>query len=284
MANALSFLDQSADVHLLVEDWRTHYYLHRLFPVPPFTIQIVPVGGCDGVTRLVKSSWEDDTAVPVRAVGWRDRDFGTDNRAKWQNRDVHVFCATCHEIENYLLDWDALANCTAARGCDLSGDDFRDRCLTKATDMLYDVACGDVLAKLQVVYGDGFPKHPQKRKPKVHVSTLQEAESLITSDVWLQGREAICHQIFDQNNLKSLLGQSVQDFQSALQSAEDDWKVVFPGKEIFETVMQDVYHGTPSLDNMVKSIGEYQEAKGTIPQELQDFMKELARRKNVGWL
>ncbi|MCQ2392796.1 MAG: hypothetical protein MJ249_00785 [Kiritimatiellae bacterium] len=289
MANVMSFLDLSFDVHLLVEDWRTCYYLQKLFPLPPFTWQVIPVGGCDCVTKLVQISWEDHSASSIRAVGWRDRDFGSDNCDRWKNPDVHVFRSSNHEIENYLLDWNALANCTLAINSGLRPADFETQCKKRACDMLFDVAYCDVLAKLQTKYGDGFPKQPQKRRPKVHFATLGDAEAFLIGAnrndndyVWYKKRSAVCRRIFKPDYLKNLLGRSVQKFKGFLASGK--WKKEFPGKEIFEFVMQNVYHGTPSLDDMVKSIGEYQAARMKIPKDLQTFVAELSRRKTAGLL
>jgi len=284
MGNALSFLDQSYDVHLLVEDWRTYYYLDRLFPTLPMKLQLIPVGGCGGVASLAATSWQKSAQSPVHAFGLRDRDFGHDNLALWTDRNTHVFCLDVHEIENFLLVWDALAQCQQAFGCGKTSAEFRGICLAKAWDMLYDVACSDVIYQLQSQYGDRFPKQPQNRKPKVHLSSIEDARIFLTGDAWFKGRESFCAELFKGERMVERLEDSVRRFQASLTSASDDWKRIFPGKEVFESAMQTVFHGDVNNEDMVKSIGEYQYANHRLPQALTRLMNELYRRKTLGWV
>lgn len=282
MANDLSFLDQSYTAHLLLEDPRTYDYFSTLFNADTSTVQMVAVGGSDGVEGLVAVSWEIEAQSPVHAIGWRDRDFGHDNLSRLQDTNIHVFRGTCHEIENYLLDWTALAGCDLAVRYDKRGIDYRQKALELATSMLYDTVCCDVLYALQCEYTAGFPACPLKRRPKVPVQSRADVEQYLLTDTWVKNRAGEIQILFSDAEIKGRIDETEKRYQSALASPTDDWRVLFPGKEIFEKLVRSVYGGV-GISDVVKSIAEYQR-KNVIPSELNDFMGEVRRRRDNGLL
>ena len=281
MVNPLSFLSLAYRGHLLVEDPRTYEYFSALFVNETSQIQVVPVGGSDGVQGLVNASWQRDARSPIHAFGWTDRDFGLDNIAKWSDRNNHLFRGTFHEIENYLLDWDALSGCELAMRYGKGDVDYRAECHKIANGMLYEVICDHVLYNLRAEYCNGFPSDPSSSKQSV--CSRADVENYLINNNWLQGRSNTVGILFSESELKTRIDVAETLYTDALSSTNDDWVKIFPGKEIFEQLRCKVYTGKREkggcvVDNdLVKSIASYQNLHG-VPNELSMFMAELKRR------
>lgn len=289
MANALSFLSQAYKAHLLLEDPRTYDYFSALFNADTSTVQMINVGGSVGVAGLVTASWEKGSQSSVHALGWKDRDFGRDNVLKWKNKGTHVFYGKMHEIENYMLDWKALAGCDLAIRYKKQAIDYRQEALKIAKGILYDTVCCDVLYSLHFEYTQGFPPTPRKAKPKVVIGSRKDVEDYLLSNAWISNRPGSVIKIFSNKALKKRIVEAEKRYQDALNSSKGNWRAIFPGKEIFEELIRSVYRGkkvdggSVSVSDMVKSIAEYQRRNG-IPKELSKFMGEVRRRRDNGLL
>lgn len=102
------FLSQKPIV-LIVEDRMTKQYLIHAWGADELFFNILAAGG----NRTVRGVVEDLRKHGHENVfGLVDRDFGEDNVAKWPNPGgPPVFRPSFHELENFLLNWPALAGC-----------------------------------------------------------------------------------------------------------------------------------------------------------------------------
>ena len=93
-------------INLWVEDETTRAYLRELWGDPAVAFFIG--GGYEGVKAVVKDA---ERAGFLNVFGLIDRDFRLANKAGWSDpKKSRTFVLPKHEIENYLLDADILAN------------------------------------------------------------------------------------------------------------------------------------------------------------------------------
>lgn len=284
MANRLSFLSQTYDLHLLLEDVRTCDYFSTLFNAESSIVQMVSVGGADGVNGLVTISWGRDSLPSEHAFGWVDRDYGRDNVISWSNPETHVFRGKRHEIENYLLDWTALAHCNLAIRYKKTNVHYRDLAHNIAKEILYQVVCEDVLYEFQSDYTEGFPCSPANARPRCDVENRQDLERYLLNHDWLHSGATRAINLFSEEALRKRIDLAEQRYRDALASTNDEWRIIFPGKQIFERLKTDVYcggrkeGGTIAFSDLVKSIATYQ-AENAVPEELKMFMDELKKKR-----
>src|SRR5438093_2121566 len=93
---------------LWVEDQASYEYLLVVWSDPQ--IRLLIGGGRDGVRGMVNQARSERH---THVFGLIDRDFDASNRGRWASPATcpSVFRPEVHEIENYLLDADALAGC-----------------------------------------------------------------------------------------------------------------------------------------------------------------------------
>lgn len=111
--------------------------------------------------------------------GLVDRDFGTTNITKWSIPGTPQFRLPRHEIENYLLDADAILNCglnTQRRSQgDIDGELDRLAGLQPAW-----LACRMVLTEMRRDIQSTFPQHPGVGQ----IPSKIDAETYIQSSHW----------------------------------------------------------------------------------------------------
>ena len=102
----------AARIIVWVEDALTESYLNRLWDDNQIRILVAGSG------PTVEAATTDARRAGLKSVfGVRDRDFGRTNFGMWTDygKEIRVFRLPRHEMENYLLDWAALAGCTENR-------------------------------------------------------------------------------------------------------------------------------------------------------------------------
>lgn len=101
-------------INLWVEDELTRDYLRKVWQEDPAIVFYVG-GGNEGITAVLK---EAELAGLHNVFALIDRDFGITNRADWNNpaKTSRRFVGSVHEVENHLLDADALAGCALNTG------------------------------------------------------------------------------------------------------------------------------------------------------------------------
>ncbi len=210
-----------------------------------------------------------------------DRDFRQSNRADWMDpgKMFRRFILPVHEIENYLLDDDALAACRFNnRG--KTAAEIEITMATVAGRLAWWAACRDVVAELRRRFREGFLKDPS-----CAVSREDEARDHICQSLWFQnlareaGRttEAEIHRLLSEAHLAA--NQSLSDGR---------WKTEFAGKEILHDVGSRICDhtkirrhsttGNPFDEDLAKEVGAWQRANNAVPADLTDLLAALQQR------
>src|SRR5690348_16926309 len=94
-------------INLWVEDELSREYLSKIWNTPPDVFFLIG-GGNEGVNAVVKDA---ESAGFPNVFGLIDCDFRPTNRIHWNApaKTFRTFVLPVHEIENYLLDPQALA-------------------------------------------------------------------------------------------------------------------------------------------------------------------------------
>jgi len=257
---------------LWVEDWLTKEYLARIWQPQDALFQVLVAGGHDSVRAVVRNLRIQDYR---RVFGFRDRDFGRSNRSNWSRQtDIEVYVGSRLEIENYLLDWAALAGCTINQKFQRSVDQVKQRAESCAGSMIWWMACRQVIAGYHERLFADFPDHPSMG----NVNTQADAERYIQEQSWFQSFSAHSQHILDPGSLAADLGSAHADQEDFHQSGK--WIEEFSGKEIFRHLRGYLVNeddGEADV-NLAKSVADWQVQNNSVPQELLELRDALRRR------
>lgn len=256
-------------VILWVEDRITVAYLGTIWPVT--TLHLKVAGGKQAVTAIVN----DPEMKPYRSVfGLVDRDFGTTNEDDWltSGKDFRRFVLPVHELENLLLDEDALAGC-AVHNLKRPPDAIRDHIRDFARRRLTNVVCGSVLSDLDGEALAGFPE-----SPSADGLDLEKAELLIRRSPWYQRMMSDGHWIGD-------IGERLRHCDARYRPALDDgsWKQIFPGKDLFRHAVEYIYYD-PRLKisersvEAAKAVAEWQKRNKCVPKIFSTLWDAIMKR------
>src|SRR5512138_1078603 len=98
---------RSFPAYLWVEDEETRTYLEAVWPGESL-IKLYVAGGHEHIGAVVEAAHQD---YATHVFGLRDRDFTLPNRSSWHNTNVAVFAGDYLEVENLMLDPEAIAHC-----------------------------------------------------------------------------------------------------------------------------------------------------------------------------
>jgi hypothetical protein len=213
--------------------------------------------------------------------GLVDRDFGNTNQPQWGNREsgLEVFRPRAFELENYLLDWQALAGCqeNQERHCRAQSD-IAARAENQARKMVWWMSCGSLLADYHEELVGRYPPHPK-------IDTIQsqrDAEIYITTqNHWHGNLQEKVSRITNSTALSGELHSQYHHWNGQLNTSS--WSCSFSGREIFRVVrgfILDVGQGTPSEKDtdLAKSVANWQRDNQRIPRDLQDLLQALKTR------
>lgn len=165
---------------LWVEDWLTKEYLARIWQPQDALFQILVAGGHDSVRAIVRHLRIHDYN---RVFGFQDRDFGRSNQPNWSRQtDIEVYVGSRLEIENYLLDWAALAGCAINQRFQRTAEQIRQRAESYAGNLVWWMACRQVITHYRERLFADFLRHPNIG----HVNSQNEAEDYIRGQEWFQ--------------------------------------------------------------------------------------------------
>ena len=159
-----------------VEDELTKEYLSALWRDK--RIGFAVAAGREGVSALTNDA-RSGSDQRTNVFGVRDKDFGETNFPDWTNPDTYLFILPRHEIENYLLDWDALK----AYGDERLGTDARKqvkrdareierRVKKRAAKLTWWAACKKMLSELHAELASEFPRDPTQEEITCLVGAL----------------------------------------------------------------------------------------------------------------
>lgn len=251
----------------MVEDEFTRLYLEQLWQ--DTYIAFIVAGSCSAVRPMIEMIRSHGHTL---AFGVQDRDFRQSNQDNWNQRPpVDVFILPRHEIENYLLDSDALHQ-IILNTRNRARADIEQRLTTTANSMCWWMACRKVLTDLGMETCDQFPAHPSRQ----NVANQQQAETYICANPWVTGLEQKAHDLLRTASIRQRLNQAHTVFSN--EANNNSWRRTFSGKEILNVAREYVYQNTGvpvTKQDWAIEIGRWQSANGAIPADLEQLHDEL---------
>ena len=262
---------------LWVEDELTRAYLSEIWN--DSSVAYFIAGGHEGVNSIVKDA---EKAGFSNVFGLIDRDFRKSNAMEWMNpkKTFRTFILPVHEIENYLLDSDALSN---SRLNNISRVDAEIQSIMKseAEKRRSSVACRDTIAFFRARFRGRFLNDPTT--PPVFTSA--EALIHICESPWYQSL-ARKTSALTQGRVQRLLDRAHGKADEYL--AVGRWKTHFAGKEIYHAVgsmifdraRNPAYRPTKAeFDaDLAKDIAAWQVEHQTVPSDLTKLLAALRAR------
>lgn len=258
---------------IFVEDELCKQYLSEIWKKDLTLLNIVCAGSKDRVISLTSFYLEQEQSC----WGIVDRDFNWDNK---QNPN-HIFVLDKHEIENYLLDPEAIYESdfnilkkTSRRKSSISDIDNAIRQFTIDKRMWF--ASCFILFQIRRRLNSVFPKNPA-------ISKIEDIESIIhyieNSDL-IKRIEILLNEI-NGESLKSFVSKNI----SIIDKIYSDSKAVdlFPGKQVFmhikSTLPGTSYIKSSAIDlDLAKQIGRFQYQNNSIPQEFLQIRDRITSR------
>jgi hypothetical protein len=262
-------------INLWVEDPLSRDYLRELWQADPSVVFYIG-GGAEGIQAVLK---EAEAAGLKNVFAYADRDFRPSNRGHWLDpqKTFTRFVTSVHEVENFLLDADALAACDLNTG-NRSAAEVQAQLQRRAGELVWWMACRSVISGIHAEFYDDFPSHP--KCPEVTDQAGAETDLLATP--WFAGLAARTAGLSVAEVKKRLTTAHALAVQ---QIADGSWQSEFSGKELFHHVRGYVYINAPKstaksiLDaDLAKSVGRWQVDNGRVPQEIDDLLKALKTR------
>jgi hypothetical protein len=263
-------------INLWVEDALTREYLAAVWRNDPDVAFLVG-GGNEGIRGVVHHA----KAAGYRNVfGVTDRDFRPSNRAAWDDpqKTFRTFVLPVHEIENYLLDADALHS-SRLQNTGLPVGEIEVRMRAAAQRLCWWAACREVVAELKRRF-----REPFVADPACTLSGLDQAQAHICESPWFRK--------LDQEVARSTtedVGRLLQEGhrQAEWRLADGTWRSEFAGKEIFRDVGSRICDRrklamamTPTdFDtNLAKDVADWQVQQNRVPQDLLELLRALRDR------
>lgn len=270
-------IPSAATIVLWVEDSLTREYLRAVWGNPA-GIAFRLGGGNDGVRAIVKAFEEEGHP---NVFGLTDRDFRPSNRAGWGTpaKTFRTFVLPVHEVENYLLDPEALQ---ASRYQNRKRDapDIDARMDLAANRLCWWAACRDTIAELKRRF-----REPFVTDPKQTVIDEATARAHICGSPWF-GKLATEAGRSAEADVHALLAASHVNAHSRL--TDGTWRQDFAGKEILREVAGWMCDRTkipqfPSSDSefyadLAKGVAAWQVANDAVPADLNALLDALNAR------
>lgn len=144
-------LYRSFPAYLWVEDEETRTYLETAWNGEA-RIKIYVGGGHTHLAAVVSAA-RNDWATHV--FGFRDRDFGASNRARWTDTAVTILTSDAVELENLLLDAKAIAACEVNTS-GLSDVQIEQQMLNLAQPLTWWMSCRRTISEMRDAVTEEF--------------------------------------------------------------------------------------------------------------------------------
>lgn len=265
----LDALYKNRPIVVWVEDETTKLYLEALWQDPQ--IGFLVSGGCDNLRSFI----DEARKFANNVFGYRDRDFGPSNRSTW-GREV-VFRGDTFEIENFLLDEEAMA------GCSLNSKGRTEAYLLGEMQRIAGGMAWWMAARATIVWMrnqvlNDFVPHPT---PGIVTDRATALDSIIGSS-WWKATRPVLGPLLQQGSLETQIDQEHTRYSAAL--ASGGWKSEFSGKEIWSQLWRQLWRQNPprsgELDT-VKAVASRQRESGRVPRELGDLRDTLRQRAKL---
>lgn len=262
-------------INLWVEDEITRAYLAELWDDPDIVYLVG--GGNEGVRAIVHDA---EVAGYRNVFAVIDRDFGTSNVAHWldHRKTARTFVLPAHEVENYLLDPEALAACTY-NNRNQPREAIDALMLDHATRLCWWAACRAVVAELRRRFRLEFINDP--RYPNVD----REAAAIdhILTNTWYQ-RLSVEARRSEEPEIRRLVAE--QYVIARDQVANGAWRTEFAGKEILHDIGSRIVDWTKLTrrpgsgfdSDLAKEVATWQKGHQSIPPTLTTLLQALKLR------
>ena len=248
-------------INLWVEDSITKEYLIEVWQ--DSSVQIHVGGGNQTIRGIVQDA--SRLGLP-NVFGVVDKDYGLSNRLQWENPNsgAKVFILPVHELENYLLDENALASCDL-NSLHRSEQEINARLQQEAGLYEWHTSVCCVLAEWHDTILDSFPGHPARNLTTDQVTAL----AYLTGSLWFQNVVFRASQVTQAGEPGASLTTAHNKVTGWLHNGQ--WRFEFCGKEIFRGIRGYIYSqplpADPDID-VAKSVARRQRQVGTVPQDL----------------
>jgi hypothetical protein len=267
-------------INLWVEDELTREYLSEVWSNPPDVFFLIG-GGNEGVSAVLKDA---ESAGYSNVFGMIDRDFRPTNRADWKapGKTFRRFVLPVHEIENYLLDPEALA-ASRLNTLGKTEDEIEDDLIRAASRLTWWAACRRVVAKLKARFREQFIPDP----PCGTIADESAAFNHICHSGWFR---KLSHEAgrSTESDVKKLL--SAANRLARFQLNRGSWRTEYAGKEIYRDIGSRICDRTsPALRgyqptqvefdvDLAKDIAVGQLANNRVPHDLVALLEALRLR------
>lgn len=264
---------RSFPAYLWVEDEETRAYLETAWNGESL-IAIYVAGGHQNIVAAVKAA---RLAGFTHVFGFRDRDFEASNRARWDDTSVHVLRGDAHELENLLLDREAIAACDVNTS-GMNAAQIAKELLALAAPLTWWMSCRRTITELHDAVNAGFLEHPSP----ANVKSLQEAENAIIQSRWWKDVLPTLHGTWgNRGTITTNLAQYEASYRAMLTS--DAWQQEFSGKEILRALMTKIWTQNRPSDpagriTFVQEIAKAQLALKRVPLEIGELRTAIRRR------
>jgi hypothetical protein len=268
VASHISGLYAALPVYLWVEDEDTRTYFSTVWGAD--VIGTLVAGGLGNVRAAVQSARHDGL---THVFGFCDRDFGASNLGNWTTTEV--FVGDAFEVESYLLDARAIADCSVNSAgrteADVEAEMFR-----HAQGLAWWMSCRRTIASVRDVVAADFVEHPARAS----VRDLEDGvDAIVKSGWWTNTLPQVPS--LDVAFVRKQLQTDYASYAAMLQNGT--WRQGFSAKEIFVEPLPWVYTKKRPPDpegrlDFVKAIAERQRATATVPDEVVALGVELRRR------
>lgn len=267
----LAALYNAAPIILWVEDLVTSVYLEAVWQHDR-RFQLYVGGGHEVLAAVVEDARRSGRS---HVYGLRDRDFGPTNRHRWQQLDVSTFVLETFEVECFLLDPPALANCminTAGRDEEWISDHLHEQ----ARASLWWMACRKVIAELREARQAEFPSHPKRGA----VSSRVQAEKVLLDNDWVRLTVPGLPDRIDEQRLRDALHEAHEHYAALLDRGA--WTAACSGKEIVHELVSWIFTkgrppGNTALQDLAKAVAQQQLEHG-VPAELLELRQAMLDR------
>lgn len=261
-------------------------FFSALFPGSSSNFKLVPSNSCGSLTGINNAIM----AIVESSLGWmkffliRDRDYLTQEMVqKYQgHKGGKVFVLERHEIENYLLNFEAISKVLSeifgvSRSAKQVREIFYDEALRMSSDVIRDMIAFRLNLKLRpqdfsigrVLTGEPYYEVVEGRlSRKAGRDQVLRGKYLHAAD----DVRALVSSSLSQDAIEKVYSECEKDVLEALES--DGWISLFPGKEMIESVAKRLNLG-PSIGFQNSLIKELSCMRDQIDIELEGIFKAI---------
>lgn len=269
----ISGMYRSFPAYLWVEDEETRTYLEAAWSGESL-IRMYVASGHQHVRAVVSAARNDWNA---HVFGLRDRDFTESNRSRWNDEDVCLFAGDSLEVENLMLDADAIAACDVnTSGLDAAG--IEQRLLALAAPQVSWMACRRLISEMGEAVTRRFVEHPRRANVRSHADALN---AIAGSEWWTQVLPGLHSAWGNAQDVDTKLALYEADYNTALQ--DGTWRHRFSGKEILRDLRSAVWTMRREVDpggahTFVQAIAAAQVQLGRVPDEVEELRTAIRAR------